>query len=108
MLHGPELGSDLVAHDGLQCVLEQLSPRNTTLILGQGTGPFANDTAELAAFAAFVDKKVPVATPLTHFGHTLGASGLLAVALGALIHQTGSVPTSLVNLLTKQGWKDVL
>ncbi len=98
MLHGPELGSDLIGHDGLSCVLEQVSQQDTGLILGQGTGPFANDAAELAAFSAFVDKSVPIATPLTHFGHTLGASGLLAVALGALIHQSGSVPTSIANL----------
>ncbi|HEU4934291.1 MAG TPA: hypothetical protein VFT48_19535, partial [Pyrinomonadaceae bacterium] len=98
LLHGPELGSDLVGHDGLSCVLEQVSPQNTGLILGQGTGPFANDTAELAAFSAFVEKKVPISTPLTHFGHTLGASGLLSIALGTLIHQTGSIPTALANL----------
>lgn len=97
ILHGPELGSDLVAHDGLTSVLEQVSPHDATLIVGQGTGPFANDTAELAAFSAFVDKRVPLTTPLTHFGHTLGASGLLAAALGALIHQSGIVPTSLAN-----------
>ncbi len=96
-LRGPELGSDLVGHDGLSRVLEQVSPQNAGLILGQGTGPFANDTAELAAFSAFLDKSIPLTTPLTHFGHTLGASGLLAVALGALIHQSGSVPTSLAN-----------
>ncbi|HEU4933414.1 MAG TPA: beta-ketoacyl synthase N-terminal-like domain-containing protein, partial [Pyrinomonadaceae bacterium] len=98
LLHGPELGSDLVGHDGLSCVLGQVSPQNTGLILGQGTGPFANDTAELAAFSAFVDKRVPISTPLTHFGHTLGASGLLSIALGALMHQTGSIPTALANL----------
>ncbi len=97
LLHGPELASDLVEHDGLSDVLEQVSPQNAALILGQGTGPFANDSTELAAFSAFVDKKVPIATPLVHFGHTLGASGLLGVALGALIHQTGLVMSSLAN-----------
>ena len=84
LLHGPALGSDLSEHDGLRRVLEEIEPREAGLILGQGTGPFANDAAELAAFAAVVDRGVPITTPLTHFGHTLGASGLLAVALGAL------------------------
>ncbi|HET6975209.1 MAG TPA: beta-ketoacyl synthase N-terminal-like domain-containing protein, partial [Pyrinomonadaceae bacterium] len=92
ILHGPVLGSDLVEHDALRVVLEQVSAQNASLILGQGTGPFAVDSAELAALSAFVDKKVPISTPLTQFGHTLGASGLLVVALGALIHQNGSLP----------------
>jgi len=82
-LHGPELANDLVDHDGLSDVIEALSPVSPGLILGQGTGPYANDAAELAAFATFVDKKVPIATPLSHFGHTLGASSLLSIALGA-------------------------
>jgi hypothetical protein len=83
-LIGPELGSDLVDHDGLSHVLHALSPQHPSLILGQGTGPFQNDTAELAVFAAHVKSDVPLATPLSSFGHTLGASGLLAVALAAL------------------------
>jgi hypothetical protein len=87
-LSGPELGSELAGHDGLSSVLEQVSPQNVGLILGQGTGPFANDEAELAALSAFVDKSVPITTPLMHFGHTLGASGLLAIALGAFIYET--------------------
>lgn len=53
---GPELGSDLIDHDGLASVLEALSPQEPSLILVQGAGPY---------------------------GHTLGASGLLSVALAA-------------------------
>jgi len=83
ILQGPELGSDLVDYDGLANVIEALSPLNPALILGQGTGPYANDTAELAALATFVDKSVPITTPLTNFGHTLGASSLLSIALSA-------------------------
>ena len=78
------LQSDLEDHDGLCGVLESISPQNVSLILGQGTGPYQTDAAELAAFSTFVGSDVPRATPLTHFGHTLGASGLLSVALGAL------------------------
>ena len=84
VLHGPELGSDLVEHDGLSSVIERLAPVNATTIFGQGTGPYANDAAELTALGSFVDKTVPISSPLTHFGHTLGASSLLSIALGAL------------------------
>jgi hypothetical protein len=58
---GPELGSDLVDHDGLSSVVEALSGGDAPVVLGQGTGPY---------------------------GHTLGASGLLAVALGAQSQKT--------------------
>jgi hypothetical protein len=85
VLHGPELGSDLVEHDGLSSVIETLSPVNATMIFGQGTGPYANDAAELRALGSFVDKNVPISTPLSHFGHTLGASSLLSLALAAAL-----------------------
>ena len=97
VLDGPELGSDVVEHDGLSSVIEALSPDEPSLILGQGTGPYTNDAAELGALAGFVDKEVPIATPLSHFGHTLGASGLLSVALAASACQTGFAPPSLAN-----------
>jgi hypothetical protein len=98
-LFGPELGSDLVDHDGLAGVLEAVSPHNPSMIIGQGTGPFQNDTAELAAFSAFVDKDIPVVTPLSHFGHTLGASGLLAIALGVVCSRGQAAIASLINPL---------
>jgi len=84
-LEGPELASDLVEYDGLSRVIEALSALNPALILGQGTGPYANDAAELTALATFVDKNVPIATPLSNFGHTLGASSLLPIGLAALV-----------------------
>jgi len=95
LFQGPELASDLVDRDGLSSVLEALSFHTPSLILGQGTGPFQNDTAELSAFSAYVNKSVPLATPLSNFGHTLGASGLLAVALGVLSKERGSAISSL-------------
>ncbi len=52
---GPELGSDLEDHDGLSSVIEALRAEDASVVLGQGTGPY---------------------------GHTLGASGLLSLALG--------------------------
>jgi hypothetical protein len=91
-LQGPALASDLIDYDGLSGVIDALSPVNPALILGQGTGPYANDSAELAAFAASVDKNVPVATPLTNFGHTLGASSLLSIALAAVLPTLANSP----------------
>ena len=85
VLHGPELASDLVEHDGLSRVIETLSPVNATMIFGQGTGPYATDVAELRAIGSFVDRDVPIYTPLSHFGHTLGASSLLSIALAVAL-----------------------
>ncbi len=52
-------------------------------VLGQGTGPVAVDARELAALAP-LPLAIPLATPLAAFGHAIGASGLLAVALAIL------------------------
>jgi hypothetical protein len=90
-LTGPVLGNELTPNDGLPLVLQQLSAARPQLLLGQGTGPFANDESELAAFRRFVAVDAPLATPLVHFGHTLGASGLLSIALAALSQRTSQV-----------------
>lgn len=52
---GPELGSDLVDHDGLSSVIKALSAQEPSSVLSPGIGPY---------------------------GHTLGASGLLSLARG--------------------------
>ncbi len=85
VINGPELGSDLVEHDGLSSVIETLSRGIATMIFGQGTGPYATDAAELRALGSFVDRDVPIYTPLSHFGHTLGASSLLSIALAVAL-----------------------
>ena len=87
-LAGPVLANELGRDDGLRRALAQLLPAKPQLLLGQGTGPFANDQSELAAFQHFVAPDVPLATSLVHFGHTLGASGLLSLALAALIQRS--------------------
>ncbi len=93
LLNGPILGSDLDGHDGLSTLLSELRPERLKLILGQGTGPFQSDELELSALRATVGQTVPLATPLAHFGHTLGASSLLSVALAALAWKpTGPLP----------------
>ena len=92
-LNGPELGSDLEGHDGLSAVLSGLRPGGLKLILGQGTGPYRSDELELSALRDAAAQTVPLATPLAHFGHTLGASSLLSVALAALAWKpTGPLP----------------
>src|SRR6185295_19683409 len=64
-------------------------------------GPFANDEAELAAFRKYVAPDVPITTSLVHFGHTLGASGLLSIALAALVEQSER-PLSTLTMPTAQ------
>ena len=81
------LGYDLPGDDGLVRALASLRPVAPTLVLGQGTGPATVDRAELAAIGSRIAREVPLATPLHHFGHTLGASGLLSVALAALAYR---------------------
>ncbi|HEV2914403.1 MAG TPA: hypothetical protein VGX92_14090 [Pyrinomonadaceae bacterium] len=93
LLDGPMLASDLADHDGLSRVLSDLRAGNPELILGQGTGPFESDGLELCALRANVSDLVPLATPLLHFGHTLGASSLLSVALAVLARRSpGALP----------------
>jgi len=87
-LFGPTLGNELGRDDGMPRVLEKVSVDTPQLLLGQGTGPFANDEAELAAFRKYFAADVPLATSLVHFGHTLGASGLLSTALAALLERS--------------------
>ncbi len=92
-LDGPVLASDLDGHDGLSAALSELRPENLKLILGQGTGPFQSDELELSALRANASEVVPLATPLAHFGHTLGASSLLSIALATLAwQQTAPLP----------------
>src|SRR6185437_7402893 len=88
------LGYDLPDDEGLGRLLALLGPVAPTLVLGQGTGPSAVDRSELAALAAGISLEVPLSTALHHFGHTLGASGLLSVGLAALACG-GSIPAAL-------------
>jgi hypothetical protein len=95
-LRGPVLSQDLNDDDsdgGLGRALDDLNvPGPVDLILGQGTGPPEVDGVELAAVRRAVpDLGVALTTPLFHFGHTLGASGLLGVAL-AVLHGSRSLP----------------
>jgi len=94
-LVGLALANELTRNDGLPRVLERLSTANPQLLLGQGTGPVETDESELAAFQGCLSGEIPLATALVHFGHTLGASGLLATALAASIQQDPQALSSL-------------
>ncbi len=84
-LLGPVVRHDLTGSDGLGQVLQGFAPEGVDLIVGQGTGPADVDGVELEALRrAPLSLDVPLTTPLYHFGHTLGGSGLLSVALAAL------------------------
>jgi hypothetical protein len=92
-LGGPVLGHDLDGDDGLDRVLSSL-PGAPALVLGQGTGPPEVDSRELAAIGARIAPEVPLSSALHHFGHTLGASALLSVAL-AWLARRASIPRAL-------------
>ena len=83
-LGGPALSQDMHPFDGLNRVLSISVSPPPDLIFAQGTGPHEADRLELAAIRRSVDLRAPLISPLVHFGHTLGASGLLSVALAVL------------------------
>ena len=65
------------------------------LIHAHGTGTVVNDPIELTAIDAILPPAglaVPVVSHKAHLGHSLGAAGLVAVALNCLSHQLGLIP----------------
>jgi hypothetical protein len=86
-IEGPTLAQDLDG-SGLRRALAPHSAGTPDLLLGLGTGPHPTDSAELAALDSF-PRGVPLATALAHFGHTLGASGPLSLALAILAARAG-------------------
>jgi hypothetical protein len=79
-LRGPVLAHD---RDGVDALAELVAGTVATSVIGQGSGPMPVDDRELAALA-HLPLGVPLATPLAAFGHALGASGLLGVALAVI------------------------
>lgn len=88
----PVLRQDLDSADGLRDVVTALQSGAPSLVVGQGTGPWAVDRIELGALDSLPDRRTPVTTPVVHFGHTLGASGLLSMSLAALARTAGGLP----------------
>lgn len=86
LLSGPALGQE----EGLSSTLGAVSTPTPELIIGQGSGPALTDNFELNEVKCHVNMQVPLTTPLLHFGHTNGASGLLSIALAALMHKTST------------------
>ena len=87
-ISGPVLGQDLNDDDALHRVLAALPSFDADLVLGQATGPAHADRAELGAIATRVAADVVLASASHHFGHALGASSLLAIALAATARET--------------------
>jgi hypothetical protein len=76
----PVLSQDISGGGGLARVLAR-GTSSPALIVGQGTGPHAVDEQELAVLAGAYERRIPVTTSVVDFGHTLGSSSLLSVAL---------------------------
>ena len=91
----PMLRQDLGTGDGLRDVVTAFRSRAPSVVVGQGTGPWAVDTVELDALDSLPNRRTPITTAALHFGHTLGASGLLSLSLAALAWQAGSLPPAL-------------
>jgi 3-oxoacyl-[acyl-carrier-protein] synthase II len=76
----------------IRCVI---AGRPVDMIHAHGTGTVLNDPVELAAIDSCLSAqpgRVPVVSHKAHLGHTLGASGLIAVALSCMSHVHGVVP----------------
>lgn len=76
---------------------EAMAEQPIDLIHAHGTGTPANDEIELAAIEATVARADPLPILYSHkgaLGHSLGAAGLVAVALNCLAHRHSVVPPS--------------
>ena len=61
-------------------------------IIGHGTGTSYNDTAELNALRTVFPEIPPLYSLKGHFGHTLGATGVLQLALALEFSRRGMIP----------------
>jgi len=112
--HGPEvrvtidrfsMGGDathLTGSDPQRKVLRHLLRRTLNdqfvdLVHAHGTGTISNDSTELAAIeSSFCDGSSPhLFSHKAALGHSLGASGLVAVVINCLCHQHGIVPPNI-------------
>lgn len=72
-----------------------LEPRDIDYINLHGTGTPANDTAESRAVASLFGGQTPCSSTKGWMGHTLGAAGIVEVALGLLCIEHGFMPCTL-------------
>lgn len=102
--------SHITSSDPTGCTLRRMldnviDDRPVDFVHAHGTGTVVNDPVELAAIDetvgrfrnsnfknATADAPVPVFSHKAHLGHTLGAAGLVAVALNCEIHRSGVIP----------------
>lgn len=72
-----------------------INSRHIDLVHAHGTGTEANDATELAAIEATLPESKNPPILYSHkgaLGHSLGAAGLVAVAISVMCHRTGAVP----------------
>jgi hypothetical protein len=91
----PVLRHEIGWHDSLRDLVAEFRSRPSSIVVGQGTGPVAADALELSAIDSSIDQRIPVTTPQLHFGHSLGASGLLSLSIAALAVARGELPLAL-------------
>ena len=85
----PDLTGAMLAR-ACRAVLGDAAP---DLVIGHGTGTVYNDRAEIAALnALFPAAPPPVFSLKGNIGHTLGATGILQVALGLELARRGRIP----------------
>lgn len=76
-------------------------------VIGHGTGTRYNDQAEVAALnALFAEDPPPLFSLKGNFGHTLGATGVLQIALGLELARRGLLPPQ-ANLQTPMAGANV-
>ena len=76
-------------------IAKAIGDRPLDLIHAHGTGTILNDPVELAAINHAIAAHANVPEIYSHkgaLGHSLGASGLVSVAINYLIHSHGMVP----------------
>ena len=86
---GVSLATDIAAVDGFGRSLSSFSATAPQFIVAQGTGPHESNLLELEALRLHFDSTTSLTSPVYRFGHSLGVSSLLSIALA---HLTYSFP----------------
>ncbi|HWE94903.1 MAG TPA: beta-ketoacyl synthase N-terminal-like domain-containing protein [Tepidisphaeraceae bacterium] len=88
-------GSDPAGGLLRRLLAQVIDSRPIDLVHAHGTGTIANDPIELAAIDSVMTGQTPAPSLYSHkgaLGHSLGAAGLVAVAINCLAHRHGVVP----------------